>query len=170
MEIERKWMVGGWPENLKLLKQYTMRQGYICTDPTVRIREEAEKGGYTEYVLCFKSHSGPDGLSRQEIEIRVEEESFRELEKLIGIPLIVKQQRVYELRNGLRLEVNDVDEGMPTHYMYAEIEYGTEEEARAWTPEEDGLSDYLNDDVTDQPGQTMGAYWNLTRLHIPIQS
>ena len=26
-----------------------------------------------------------------------------------------------------------------------------------------GLADYLNDDVTDQPGQSMGAYWVQTR-------
>ena len=28
----------------------------------------------------------------------------------------------------------------------------------------DGLEDYLTDDVTDQPDQTMGAYWRITRL------
>ena len=27
-----------------------------------------------------------------------------------------------------------------------------------------GLADYLNDDVTDQPGQSMGEYWVQTRL------
>ena len=26
------------------------------------------------------------------------------------------------------------------------------------------LAEYLNDDVTDDPGQTMGAYWIYTRL------
>jgi adenylate cyclase len=26
-----------------------------------------------------------------------------------------------------------------------------------------GLAAYLNDDVTDQPGQSMGAYWEQTR-------
>ena len=41
MEIERKWMVKGWPEGLPLRKEFAMRQGYISVRPTVRIREEA---------------------------------------------------------------------------------------------------------------------------------
>ena len=56
MEIERKWMVKGWPEesaSLPLVREQLMRQGYVTVYPTVRIREEAEKGGSTEYILCF---------------------------------------------------------------------------------------------------------------------
>ena len=53
MEIERKWMVNGWPEGegfpaLPLKEEFGMRQGYISVHPTVRIREEALKGGRTD--------------------------------------------------------------------------------------------------------------------------
>ena len=65
MEIERKWMVNGWPEGLALKEEFAMRQGYISVRPTVRIREEALTGGKTHYVLCFKSGGG---LAREEIE------------------------------------------------------------------------------------------------------
>ena len=41
MEIERKWMVTGWPEGLPMEEEFAMRQGYISVRPTVRIREEA---------------------------------------------------------------------------------------------------------------------------------
>ena len=41
MEIERKWMVKGWPEGLPLTETYQMAQGYISVRPTVRIRREA---------------------------------------------------------------------------------------------------------------------------------
>ena len=58
MEIERKWMVNGWPEGLPLKEEFAMRQGYISVRPTVRIREEALAGGKTDYVLCFKSEGG----------------------------------------------------------------------------------------------------------------
>lgn len=56
MEIERKWMVNGWPEGenlpaLPLKEEFAMRQGYISVRPTVRIREEALKGGETAYIL-----------------------------------------------------------------------------------------------------------------------
>ena len=63
MEIERKWMVNGWPEGenfpaLPLKEEFAMRQGYISVRPTVRIREEALTGGSTDYILCFKSAGG----------------------------------------------------------------------------------------------------------------
>ena len=67
MEIERKWMVTGWPEGLTLTEEYRMDQGYISVRPTVRIRREALTGGPTHYVLCFK---GAGTLSREEIEDR----------------------------------------------------------------------------------------------------
>ena len=47
MEIERKWLTDGWPEGLEETKRILMRQGYITTRPTVRIRSE-ESNGVTE--------------------------------------------------------------------------------------------------------------------------
>ncbi len=167
MEIERKWMVKGWPEesaSLPLVREQLMRQGYITVYPTVRIREEAEKGGSTEYILCFKSPPSRGGLSRKEIEFPITPEQFAQLEDLIGFPLIPKLRRSYRLADGLLLEVNLVDQGMETEFMYAEIEYETEEQAHSWDPADSALSEYLNDEVTGQPRQTMGAYWQTTRV------
>ena len=129
--------------------------------PTVRIREEALTGGKTHYVLCFKSGGG---LAREEIERDIDPELFNELEtKIICRPLIPKLRRSYLLPDGAVLEVNHVDEGQPTEFWYAEVEYPTVEAARSWQPAAVGLADYLNDEVTDQPGQSMGAYWEQTR-------
>ena len=126
MEIERKWMVTGWPEGLPMEEEFAMRQGYISVRPTVRIREEALAGGRTDYVLCFKSEGG---LAREEIERSIDKELFEELEhKIIDKPLI------------------------PTVAA-----------ANAWQPAAWGLADYLSDEVTGQPGQSMGAYWLQTR-------
>ena len=156
MEIERKWMVTGWPEGLPMEEEFAMRQGYISVRPTVRIREEALAGGRTDYVLCFKSEGG---LAREEIERSIDKELFEELEhKIIGKPLIPKTRRTYRL-----LEVNHVDAGQPTAFWYAEVEYPTVEAANAWQPAAWGLADYLSDEVTGQPGQSMGAYWLQTR-------
>ena len=185
MEIERKWMVQGWPEGYPLRKEEEMRQGYVSVRPTVRIREEKllvsgdgalaqsqaipqdgaaqcpTKPLKDEFILCFKSKGR---LSRKEIEFPIEEARFRELEDLIGLPLIPKLRRTYQLPDGLQLEVNHVDEGAPTEFWYAEVEFGSEDEARAFDPASVGLGDYLTDDVTEQPGQSMGAYWVATRL------
>ena len=73
MEIERKWMVVGWPEGLEQTEVYKMDQGYISVRPTVRIRREALQGGRTALVLCFK---GEGGLSREEIEAELSPEDF----------------------------------------------------------------------------------------------
>lgn len=161
MEIERKWMVKEWPEKpLPLLFEYRMRQGYLSVTPTVRIREESRSGGDTDYILCFKS-SGT--LARKEIELSISEDKFRQLEDLIQLPLIPKIRRTYLLSDGSHLEVNHVDEGQKTEFWYAEIEFPTVEAALSWKPEDAGLSAYLNDEVTGQPGQSMGAYWVQTR-------
>jgi CYTH domain-containing protein len=161
MEIERKWLVKSWPQGLSLTEEFAMRQGYISVRPTVRIREEALRGGATEYILCFKSAGG---LVREEIERPIDKELFEELEsKIIGKPLINKMRRSYALADGNTLEVNHVDEGQPTEFWYAEVEFDTAEAARAWQPQSCELGEYLAEEVTDQPGQSMGAYWEQTR-------
>ena len=167
MEIERKWLVTGWPDfSLPLKNEHFMQQGYLSVHPTVRIREEALCGGETEYILCVKS-SGT--LEREEIEIPVSEDHFRRLSRVIGRPLIPKLRRTYELPDGLLLEVNLVDEGAPTQFWYAEIEYPSKDAALSWQPSGKELADYLSQEVTAQPSQTMGAYWVQTRLASPVR-
>ena len=161
MEIERKWLVNNWPSlDLPLVEEYFMRQGYLSVRPTVRIREEALSGGGISYILCLKSGSG---LVREEIEIPISKEHFEDIERMISLPLIPKLRRSYGLPGGRKLEVNLVDEGLPTQFMYAEIEFPSVEEAEQCEPASCGLGEYLNCDVTEDPGQTMGAYWLATR-------
>ena len=92
MEIERKWMVTGWPEGLTQTSDYQMDQGYVSVRPTVRIRREDLQCGRTALVLCFK---GAGTLSREEIETEIDAELFAKLEHLIGKPLIRKERRGY---------------------------------------------------------------------------
>lgn len=160
MEIERKWLTDGWPQGLEEQRRILMRQGYITTRPTVRIRSEAS-GDVTKYVLCFKGAAGPDGLAREEIETNIDPELFAKLEAFVGRPLIEKEQRRYALHGGLTLEVNQVDRGQSGEFFYAEVEFPTREAALAWQPGE--LGEYLSDEVTGKPGQSMAAYWTETR-------
>ena len=163
MEIERKWLVTGWPQGLTVTEEFRMRQGYVSVRPTVRIREEALAGGPTQYILCFKSGGG---LAREEVETPLPREVFENVEhKIIGDkrPLIGKTRRSYALPDGLTLEVNLVDEGQPGEFMYAEVEFATVEQANAWQPATCGLAGYLTREVTNEPGQSMGAYWLATR-------
>lgn len=163
MEIERKWMVTGWPAGREPSEVYRMDQGYVCVRPTVRIRREALSGGDTVHILCFKGAPDAAGLAREEIETEISPDLFARLEHLIGKPLIAKERRSYPLHNGLVLEVNDVDPGQPGHFCYAEVEFPSVEAARAWDPAGDGLVEYLADECTGKPGASMGEYWQTTR-------
>ena len=160
MEIERKWMVPGWPEGAVPTRVFQMDQGYIALRPTVRIRREAE-GTAVRHVLCFKGKADPQGLAREEIETDVAPELFDRLSRFIGKPLIRKEQRRYALDQGLTLEVNQVDAGQPGEFFYAEVEFPTLEAARSWQP--GPWADYLSREVTGEPGQSMAAYWQATR-------
>ena len=160
MEIERKWIIKGLPDaDLKLVKEQYMRQGYISVEPTVRIRLEQEKGKDAQYIICFKSKGK---LARKEIEFPIEEEHFRQLEDLIGQPLIEKTRYTYELGGGLELEVNSVEPDRDTGYWYAEVEFPDIETAKAWEPPA-YIAEYLCDEVTKKSGYSMGAYWTATR-------
>ena len=153
MEIERRWKIAGFPENLPLLRQAHMRQGYIATAPVVRIRTDGAR-----CVLCFK---GKGTLAREEIETDIDAETFRRLEAFIGKPLVSKDFRVYALPDGRRLEVSLVDEDLPTRFFYAEVEFDTVEQAQAYVPPADiGLQE----EMTEDRGFSMSAYWKRTRL------
>ena len=160
MEIERKWLVAGWPEGAVPSHTYRMDQGYIALSPTVRIRREAE-GETVRHVLCFKGKADAAGLAREEIETEIAPDLFSRLEGLIGLPLIRKEQRRYPLEGGLVLEVNQVDQGEPGSFFYAEVEFATEEAARAW--KRGVLREYLEHEVTGEKGQSMADYWARTR-------
>lgn len=157
MEIERKWLIDGFPKGLPIIAQAAMRQGYIATAPAVRIRESSEKNG-TSYILCFK---GKGTLAREEIETPISEELFRRLEAFIGKPLVTKDFRVYALPGGEHLEVSLVDAGLPTQFFYAEVEFPSIEAAHAFVPPQ-GIG--LGREMTEDAGFSMSRYWCRTRL------
>ena len=152
MEIERRWKIAGFPENLPMVRQAQMRQGYIATAPVVRIPTD---GG--RYVLCFK---GKGTLAREEIESDIDKDLFCRLEAFIAKPLVSKDYRVYALPDGRKLEVSLVDADLPTRFFYAEVEFDSVEEAQAYTPPADiGLLE----EMTEDRSFSMSAYWKRTR-------
>ncbi len=90
MEIERRWMVAGWPETGTLLKEEAMKQGYITVDPSVRIREGSllSPEGKPLKTISMLNFKQGHGIARQEIEFQIPPERFEELETFIGLPLI----------------------------------------------------------------------------------
>ncbi|MEG2038121.1 MAG: hypothetical protein RRZ73_00190 [Oscillospiraceae bacterium] len=149
MEIERKFLINKFPQ-LPLITQAFMEQGYISTEPVVRIRSKQTDDG-TSYILCFK---GKGTLVRQEIETEITEELFKQLKEFIGIPLIKKDWRLYSLDNGLELEVSCVDKGESTEFFYAEVEFESVEQAMKFVPPV-----YLGKEVTEDTSFTMRSFW-----------
>lgn len=80
MEIEKKYQIKEMP-CLDGAMTKEMEQGYLCTDPVVRIRRSNDK-----YILTCKSFDGMIGERRadvrmcQEYEINLPEESYKHLQ------------------------------------------------------------------------------------------
>lgn len=147
-EIERKFLISSFPE-LPLLEEAVVWQGYLSTQPVVRIRKKETKNK-TDYILCFK---GKGTLCRKEIELELSREVFNELHDLLEAPMILKDYKVYAL-DGHRLECSLVDRGTSTEFLYAEVEFASLEEAKAFIPPV-----FLCNEVTENPYYSMGRYW-----------
>ena len=50
MEIEKKFKIKKLPDNLEQYEQKHIEQGYLCTNPVVRIRKSNDR-----YILTYKS-------------------------------------------------------------------------------------------------------------------
>lgn len=156
MEIERKYRIDRFPdgrEGWPLLKAAAVQQGYLATSPTVRIRSEetAYPEAKTTYILCFK---GEGTLVRQEIELPLDRETFLQLQALLPAPMIRKDYRVYALPDGHRLECSLVDGHQPDGFYYAEVEFQSVEESKAFVP-----PDFLGPEATEDPDFSMSEYW-----------
>lgn len=155
VEIERRWLMSAFPPEdgqTSLIGEVEKAQGYICTAPVVRIRSEQQSGSAAvQYVLCIK---GRGTLAREEIETPLDRETFGRLCAFIGVPLVRKRTRLYRLDTGHTLECSLVDEGEPTSFFYAEVEFNTVEEARAFS-----APAFLGPEKTEDPDFSMSAYW-----------
>lgn len=149
-EIERKFLIDRFPEDLTLLEEAVVWQGYISADPVVRIRKKVTTDG-SSYRLCFKSKGT---LVRKEIELELTAEKFDALAELLPIPPVRKDYKVFALADGLRLECSLVDAGAPESFYYAEVEFESEEQALAFAP-----LPFLGEEKTQEPAFTMSRYW-----------
>ena len=135
MEIERKFLVKELPENLESYPQKRISQGYLCTDPVVRIRRSND-----DYYLTYK---GKGMMVREEYNLPLTEDAFHHmLPKVDGI-LIDKIRYLIPLDGKLTAEL-DIFQGTLAPLRIVEVEFDTEEEALAFTP-----PSWFGDDVTN---------------------
>jgi adenylate cyclase len=134
MEVERKFLVSE-PPDLGGTESDEIHQGYLAigSDGEVRLRRRGEK-----LVLTAKRGSG---IARDEAEIQLEEADFDVLWPLTEGRRLRKRRHVIPYGD-LDIEL-DVYEGDLEGLLVAEIEFPSEDEARALEP-----PDWLGEEVT----------------------
>ena len=140
MEIERKFRVIKLPDNLEKYKKKIIRQGYLCIQPVVRIRQSDDR-----YVLTYKNRKGLSqdyALQCQEIEVDLTKEAFFHLLNKVDDNIIEKTRYMIPMEDDLIIEL-DVFQGKLSGLYFAEVEFRTEEEAKNFKK-----PDWFGDDVS----------------------
>ena len=156
LEIERKFLMKEFPSDLELIHEVDIWQGYVSIEPEVRIHRAKDRTtGKEDFRLTLK---GDGSITRTEIKTDVDEKFFHEALSLMQGDIIYKDYRSYRLRAYV-LEVCLVDKGTPWEFMYAEIEFESEEEALTFEKPA-----FLGEEVTHDDTYKMKNYWKRTRL------
>jgi adenylate cyclase len=134
VEIERKFLVPETPD-LSGTDSDEIEQGYLAigSDGEVRLRRKGER-----LLLTAKRGSG---ISRDEAEVELDHGPFQRLWPLTEGRRLHKRRHVIP-HGDLRIEV-DVYEGELEGLVVAEIEFSSEDEARAFE-----RPDWIGDEVT----------------------
>ena len=98
MEIERKFLIHTLPENLESYPHKEIAQGYICTDPVVRIRRSDDN-----YILTCKSKGL---MAREEFELPLSKEAFEHLKPKTDGIFIEKTRYLIPFDNHLTIELD----------------------------------------------------------------
>lgn len=141
MEIERKYLVKEIPTDLNQYEIKKIAQGYLCTEPVVRIRRSND-----DYYMTYKG----DGLMvREEYNLPLTEEAYTHLRPKIDGLLISKTRYLIPLDDKLTAELDIFEEDLKG-LVIVEVEFDSVEEANAFTS-----PDWFGEDVTNS-----GKYHN----------
>jgi len=125
MEIERKFLVESCPQNVESYPCRKIEQGYLNTEPVIRIRQDND-----EYILTYKSK----GLMvREEYNLPLTKESYEHLKSKIDGRLIQKRRYMIPLTGRLTIEL-DVFTGDLSPLLLAEVEFPDAAAANAFVP------------------------------------
>ena len=87
MEIERKFLISKLPENLSDYPFHQIEQGYLTTNPVVRIRRQDD-----DYILTYK---GNGMMAREEYNLPLTKEAYEQLRPKIEGVLIAKRRYTF---------------------------------------------------------------------------
>lgn len=127
MEIERKYLVSSkaLPKDLEAYPFRMIEQGYLCTDPVVRIRKDDE-----QYFLTYKSK----GLMvREESNLPLSKEAYLHLKTKIDGRIISKKRYMIPFADAYVIEL-DIFLGELAPLILAEVEFPDEDRANKFVP------------------------------------
>lgn len=127
MEIERKYLISeeNLPHNLSNFPCRHIEQGYLCTDPVVRIRREDDT-----YYLTYKSKGL---LAREEYNLPLTPQAYTHLRPKTDGIVISKDRYIIPEKDGLKIEL-DIFQEPYRGLLLAEVEFPSEEAANSYTP------------------------------------
>lgn len=134
MEIERKFLIKYLPDQLEDYTCISIEQAYLSTDPVVRIRKSNDN-----YTLTYKSKGF---LSREEYNMPLTKDSYYHLREKADGNIISKKRYLIPYDSTLTIELDLFLEPFET-LILAEVEFDTEEQAKAFLP-----PDWFDTDVT----------------------
>ena len=127
MEIERKFLVKDLPDRLAEYPFREIEQGYLNTDPVVRVRKDGDS-----YYLTYK---GKGLLAREEYNLPLDQASYEHLiAKADGIVLTKRRYQIPFSQDREYTIDLDIFRGIYDGLILAEVEFESEEEARNFTP------------------------------------
>ncbi len=159
MEIERKFTIKNLPDNLEQYEKKEIEQAYLCNKPTVRIRKSNE-----DYILTYKSKLGIDvskyasSQACEEVELPLTKEAYEHLKEKADGSVITKTRYLIPEANGRKIEL-DVFHGYLEGLVFAEVEFGSEQEAASYQ-----LPEWFYEDVTFDKRYKNGYMTRFSRL------
>ena len=136
MEIERKFLIKELPADLERYSFHVLEQGYLNTDPVVRVRKEDDS-----YYLTYK---GKGFLAREEYNLPLNETAYAHLITKADGNIIKKKRYLIPIKGtGLTIEL-DVFAAPFAPLILAEVEFESIEQAQAFIPPA-----WFGEDVTE---------------------
>ncbi len=125
-EIEKKYLITTIPFPLESYTYRIIEQGYLSTVPVVRVRQDNE-----DYYLTYKGHGM---MVREEYNLPLTKDSYDHLIKKADGIVIRKKRYEIPLENTPYTIELDLFEGTYKGLQMAEVEFPSEEDAKAFIP------------------------------------
>ncbi len=134
MEIEQKYRIRSMPD-LSGCEKLEIEQGYLCTDPVVRIRKCND-----HYILTYKSRDGvePSAVAaqiNQEVELPLTESSYLHLREKVDGNRIAKTRYRIPLPDDHVGEL-DLFHGKLEGLVFIEVEFAQKADLESFLPPE----------------------------------